>query len=971
VTRLIKLAPILLLLIVIAMVLSSAQAGEPAGEIILKPESPECIKRIAAYSQSRRIPLRVRPEQGSYIVTPAEVGEVIEIAVEIDEQHCYMEGFRDEIRLLEYSAPRLTIEAANYTMTFTILAKKFKTVYVTVIPDPPYCLEFVRSDSVSKADGKWLVGPYKVGEEPVPIWFEIIPSHNCSFSGWSPSPLTSSNPHSTSISGYIDRNLTLVASFQPMPLHAVTNNTPPPVSIMLIDLLRENYLLLVMFALVAGAGVAVPKVVKLVRKKRRVDWLNITLQYLEREADAKAPWIGLFTRKVAFKEFKVNELVEGLEVVETSSEHPSLLMFKPSTIASLHKHLADMLGGTYAMVADKVIAGLCAYYGIAPFTRAFASAARTRVEEIAKIYRKGGISVFQAINALYEFLVEWAASEESSRTQEAVSREFEIKHGRLPKIPGWADDIMSLCANVLRTPRAAMPKAAATGRQAEGAGAVELAKPEEVPKPAVKPSEISDPLKRRIVEYAAANIFYNPLKEEEELEKLAARLRQEVGADIGVAEAKTLLRRAVYELRANILEGRIDELKDLPTPREILELEPDEIMLYAEGCDPVKLYRVAEEAAASTDPEQVASEKAEEVVYEGISLTEDLKKKIEAAIVSIAERIREKGPVRPSVAEAPAAEAVGEEARPERLTVKWVEEGEIGRLCPLCGAELTKTMEGAVCYSCKVIYKIKRVPVASLEEEEAWALKIPEEVVRDPGVKLVILRDYPYNLPASFTVKCEGFEATVYREPARRGVRAEEFMETLIKSIERDAQTGRCSVIAVTRPGTDPWSRKAIYLERVINLASTLAHSPHLVHKLRLVIIIPEETIFFKDVAGELKSRLRELNVDFQEYSVELPYEEVLEVAKEVSVPNPEQAIHLLRAFPKILRHLKRGKPLDEAVRIELASEGEDVRYIADVVEKFCELGRRLTEEEVKEVIGVSGVAWVKLQTLKALDLVG
>jgi len=306
-----------------------------------------------------------------------------------------------------------------------------------------------------------------------------------------------------------------------------------------------------------------------------------------------------------------------------------------------------------------------------------------------------------------------------------------------------------------------------------------------------------------------------------------------------------------------------------------------------------------------------------------------------------------------------------------RFEVKWVYEDELGKLCPLCGGDLKETMEGYVCHRCAILFKVKKRPVADVEEEEAWVLKIPEEVVRDPGIKIVVLQDYPYNLPATFTIKCEGFEATVYREPAKRGMRAEEFVENLMKSIERDAQTGRCSIIVVTRPGTDPWTRKTIYLERVIGLTSTLAHSPHLINKLRLIIIVPEETIFFKDVIGELKKKFEEYNIEFQEYVVELPYEEILENAKKAYIANPEQVIHLLRAFPKILRHLRRGKPLPEAVKIELASEGEDIQYIINAVKKFCELGRKLTEEEVKEVVGLGGIAWIKLQTLKALDLVG
>ena len=316
-------------------------------------------------------------------------------------------------------------------------------------------------------------------------------------------------------------------------------------------------------------------------------------------------------------------------------------------------------------------------------------------------------------------------------------------------------------------------------------------------------------------------------------------------------------------------------------------------------------------------------------------------------------------------------ERVIEEAEEARFEVKWVYEDELGKLCPLCGGELKETMEGRACYRCKILYKIKRRPVADVEEEEAWVLRIPEEVVRDPGVKVIVLKDYPYNLPATFTIKCEGFEATIYREPAKRGIRTEEFVENLMRSIERDAQTGRCSIIAMTRPGTDPWSRKAIYLERVVSLTSTLAHSPPLMKRLRLIIVVPEETIFFKDVIGELRKRFKEFNVEFQEYVVELPYEEILENAKKASITNPEQIVHLLRAFPRVLRHLRRGKTLPEAVKIELASEGEDVQYIINAVEKFHRLGGRLTEEEVKESIGIGGVAWVKLQTLKALDLVG
>ncbi|PUA31224.1 MAG: hypothetical protein B9J98_07150 [Candidatus Terraquivivens tikiterensis] len=71
--------------------------------------------------------------------------------------------------------------------------------------------------------------------------------------------------------------------------------------------------------------------------------------------------------------------------------------------------------------------------------------------------------------------------------------------------------------------------------------------------------------------------------------------------------------------------------------------------------------------------------------------------------------------------------------------VRWVYEDEVGRLCPLCGSELRKIMEGRICHKCNILYKIRRRPVAGVEEE-AWALRIPEEMLRDPGVKVVILK---------------------------------------------------------------------------------------------------------------------------------------------------------------------------------------------------------------------------------------
>ena len=965
----------ILILLTLALSAPTALSAGGAGEIVLRPEAPECVKRIAVYSHTRQMPLAYIIEQGSYVIQPSQVNELIEIAVEIDEQQCYMRGFRDEVRLLEYQGPRMMVNSANYTMSFTILVKRFKTVYVAVSSDPPYCISLVRGDTVRKEDERWLVGPFKVGDQPAYVWLELIPSGNCSFSSWSPSPLTSSNPHSTVVSGYLSENVTLVALFQPIAPQAIEGEVEgaAPPAVMFISLLKDNYPLLIILSIIIGAGVAIPRASRSIKRRRRVDWLTTTLQHLEREADAKAPWIGIFTKKIALKTFRLEELVEGLEIFETASEHHALAMLRPSSVASLYNHLASLLGISHAMVADKAVAGLCAYYGIAPFTRDFAAGARARVEEVVRSYRRGDISTLQAVNMLYEFLVEWASSSTTSKVHDAVSTAFRMRHGRLPKIPDWADDIMSLCTNMLRAPRAVVSKVDAAPRAI--VETVESAVVPKAPSAPAKPLGIPEPLRRKLMEHAAANLFYNPFREDEELERLATRLCREAGVDIPVSEAKTLLRRAVYELRTKIIEGQVRDLDQLPIPREVLELEPDEITLYAEGCDPIKLYWAAADIASSTDPERAADEKVGEVVYEGVQLTDHLRRRVKAALLNIAERIKERGVISgPKMAveagEGP-AEAIEEKYMPKRLEVKWVEEGEIGRLCPLCGGEISKSMEGRICYSCNVIYKIRRGPAAHVEGEEAWTLKIPEEVARDPGVKVVVLRGFPYNVPATFTIKCEGFEATVYREPAKRGMRAEDFMENLVRSIERDIQTGRCPIIVVSRLGVDPWSRRTIYLDRVIGLTSMLAHSPHFSKRLRLIIVVPEETIFLKDVVGELRRRFRELNIEFQEYVVELPYEEVLESAKRASIANPEQIAHLLRAFPGILRHLRHGKPLPEAVRIELAPEGEDVQYIIDAVEKFYKSGRRLREEEVKDVIGVGGMAWVRLQTLKALDLVG
>jgi len=262
-------------------------------------------------------------------------------------------------------------------------------------------------------------------------------------------------------------------------------------------------------------------------------------------------------------------------------------------------------------------------------------------------------------------------------------------------------------------------------------------------------------------------------------------------------------------------------------------------------------------------------------------------------------------------------------------------------------------------------------PAASAGEEEAWALRIPGEILRDPGVKVVILRDYPYNLPAMFTIKCEGVEATIYREPARKGLRAEEFIEELRRLINLDVQVGRPFIIAITRPGPDPWARKRIYLERAVELISQLARSPALMKKIRSVIVVPEETIFYKDLAGDLRRMLNEAGIEFQEYVVEVPNEEVLEAARRAGIEKPEEIIHLLRAFPRTLRHLKRGKAIPEAIRIELGPEGEDLHYIAEAAEMFLRASRRLREEEVRGITGPGGRGWMKLQTLRALGLVG
>lgn len=317
--------------------------------------------------------------------------------------------------------------------------------------------------------------------------------------------------------------------------------------------------------------------------------------------------------------------------------------------------------------------------------------------------------------------------------------------------------------------------------------------------------------------------------------------------------------------------------------------------------------------------------------------------------------------------------ACGAPIRREKRVIKRVYEDEIGELCPLCGGGLRKEGGRLLCDRCNVIYEVERK--IAMEEDEAWMMVIPRDVLRDPGVKVVVLKGYPYNLSATFTVRCEGVDATVYSELVRRGVKPEELIEKMVRMIGDDARMGKASILLLTKVGTDPWNRSRIYLERAISLISTLTRIPWLKSKLKLAIIVPDETIFCERVAEELKSSLESLGIEAQEYEMEVPYDRILEAARKAGISKPEQLIRLLAAFPRALKHLKRGRALPDAIKLELGPDAEEYYYIVDAVKKFCELGRKLSEEEAKQVLGgggaeLKGRLWIKIQTLRALGIV-
>jgi len=69
-----------------------------------------------------------------------------------------------------------------------------------------------------------------------------------------------------------------------------------------------------------------------------------------------------------------------------------------------------------------------------------------------------------------------------------------------------------------------------------------------------------------------------------------------------------------------------------------------------------------------------------------------------------------KGAEKEEGVEKPVEEGLAGEGERVRLEVRWIHEGELGRLCPLCGGELKETMEGRICRQCMVLFKVRGRP---------------------------------------------------------------------------------------------------------------------------------------------------------------------------------------------------------------------------------------------------------------------
>ncbi|MDJ0269548.1 MAG: hypothetical protein NXY59_03180 [Aigarchaeota archaeon] len=88
-----------------------------------------------------------------------------------------------------------------------------------------------------------------------------------------------------------------------------------------------------------------------------------------------------------------------------------------------------------------------------------------------------------------------------------------------------------------------------------------------------------------------------------------------------------------------------------------------------------------------------------------------------------------------------------------------VDEDELDEYCPSCASRLYELNEGKVCGRCSVVYKLRKAE----KVYEAWRLHIPKTELEKSPLLLVVLENFPYFVPARFSVEVEGHSCSIYR----------------------------------------------------------------------------------------------------------------------------------------------------------------------------------------------------------------
>ena len=254
--------------------------------------------------------------------------------------------------------------------------------------------------------------------------------------------------------------------------------------------------------------------------------------------------------------------------------------------------------------------------------------------------------------------------------------------------------------------------------------------------------------------------------------------------------------------------------------------------------------------------------------------------------------------------------------------------------------------------------------------EVAWLLPIDASELEEGMPTIIELKNYDILLPSGVldenVIKVVGGRAEIYPEPKRKGVREEEIEECYIRFLEKDARSGKVSILKLIesgRPGAEN-----IYVKRVARILYELY--ARLGRPRGRVVIIVSSYNQLGYPAKELRDELSSHTVPYRVINFEIEEEEILRALRFVKIKNPELLVSLAKGFPKLIGHLRRGASIGEAIRRELGGN-KNFHFIAKAAEKVVELNRPLTTSEAIKITGSrGGSASLRLEILRSLDLV-